>query len=113
MKTVQGTEYDFSQGRDSTINNFILVRDLNDFNNLTITTMIFVVRYSDNDNNLNVNFCARSRAERCSDDCEGRRGLLCQLLHPHPWPTLVIRMDRMMMTVMTVLALVMTVMTFE
>ena len=56
MTTVQGTEYDFSQGRDSTINNFILVRDLNDFNNLTITTMIFVVRYSDNVNNLTVNF---------------------------------------------------------
>ena len=119
MTSVQGTEYDFSQGRDSTINNFILFRDPNDFNNFSIATMIFVVRYSDNFNNLTVNFCARTRAQRCGDECAGRRGLLCQLLHSHPWPTLVIRMDMMMMTVlgiartvMTVLALAMTVMTF-
>ena len=92
------------------VGDFILVRIPNNYNYLTIVTMIFVIRYS---NDLTVNFLARSRAQRCGDDCEGRRGLLCQLLHPHPWPTLVIRMDRMMMTVMTVLALVMTVMTFE
>ena len=52
VTTVQGTEYDFSQGRDSTIDNLILVRALNYFNNLTIATMSFVVRYSDNFKNL-------------------------------------------------------------